>query len=99
VVSGEIEKQSEASYSSVKGVIFFSSISSSANSFLYFSQLFPVADGMANGGSRCAREYVQKVAEDRKAQEYDVRQKQETENEQNPVADSGTGNGVEGLDY
>lgn len=35
----------EATYSSERGVIFFSSISSSANSFLYFSQLDPVADG------------------------------------------------------
>ena len=33
------------SYSSVRGVIFFSSISSSANSFLYFSHSDPVADG------------------------------------------------------
>lgn len=33
-------------YSSVKGVIFFSGSSSSANVFLYFSQLAPVALGM-----------------------------------------------------
>jgi hypothetical protein len=32
-------------YSSVKGVIFFSSISSSAKSFLYFSHDWPVALG------------------------------------------------------
>ncbi len=31
--------------SSVRGVIFFSSISSSAKFFLYFSQLEPVAEG------------------------------------------------------
>jgi len=31
--------------SSVKGVIFFSSISSSAKFFLYFSQFAPVAEG------------------------------------------------------
>ena len=33
--------------SSVSGVIFFSSISSSAKFFLYFSQLEPVAEGCA----------------------------------------------------
>lgn len=33
-------------YSSVRGVIFFSGISSSAKSFLYFSQELPVAEGM-----------------------------------------------------
>ncbi len=33
-------------YSSVRGVIFFSGSSSSANSFLYFSQLCPVALGI-----------------------------------------------------
>jgi hypothetical protein len=33
-------------YSSVRGVIFFSSTSSSAKVFWYFSQLEPVADGM-----------------------------------------------------
>lgn len=34
------------SYSSVSGVIFFSSTSSSAKFFWYFSQLEPVAEGM-----------------------------------------------------
>lgn len=33
-------------YSSVRGVIFFSSTSSSAKFFWYFSQLEPVAEGM-----------------------------------------------------
>jgi hypothetical protein len=37
------------SYSSVRGVIFFSSISSSAKFFWYFSQFEPVAEGW----SRC----------------------------------------------
>ena len=40
-----------ASYSSVRGVIFFSSTSSSAKFFWYFSQLLPVALGMASGSS------------------------------------------------
>jgi hypothetical protein len=34
-------------HSSVRGVIFFSSTSSSAKFFWYFSQLWPVAEGMA----------------------------------------------------
>jgi hypothetical protein len=33
-------------YASERGVIFFSSTSSSTNSFLYFSQLLPVALGI-----------------------------------------------------
>ncbi len=37
--------RSVAAYSSESGVIFFSSISSSAKVFLYFSQLCPVAEG------------------------------------------------------
>jgi len=43
---------------------------------------------MANGGSRCARKYVQKVAEERKAREYDARQEQDAENVQDLVGDS-----------
>jgi hypothetical protein len=35
-------------YSSVRGVIFFSSISSSAKFFLYFSQFCPVAEGIVS---------------------------------------------------
>jgi hypothetical protein len=35
-----------STYSSVSGVIFFSSTSSSAKFFWYFSQLEPVAEGM-----------------------------------------------------
>ena len=38
--------------SSVSGVIFFSSISSSAKFFLYFSQLEPVAEGYARVSMR-----------------------------------------------
>ena len=40
-------------YSSVRGVIFFSGSSSSANSFLYFSQLCPVALGILGGVMLC----------------------------------------------
>jgi hypothetical protein len=48
-------------YSSDKGVIFFSSTSSSANSFWYFSQFWPVADGWeAGSGQLRARRYRNK---------------------------------------
>lgn len=40
-------------YSSVRGVIFFSGSSSSTNSFLYFSQLCPVALGILGGEVLC----------------------------------------------
>lgn len=43
------------SYSSVRGVIFFSGSSSSANSFLYFSQFCPVALGILGGEVLCLR--------------------------------------------
>lgn len=38
-------------YSSVRGVIFFSSTSSSAKFFWYFSQDWPVAEGMFAAGA------------------------------------------------
>lgn len=39
-------KELKGTYSSVRGVIFFSGSSSSAKFFLYFSQFSPVALGM-----------------------------------------------------
>lgn len=42
-------------YSSESGVIFFSSISSSAYSLWYFSQFWPVALGMVDAGRGVAR--------------------------------------------
>jgi hypothetical protein len=45
VSSGSWWRYSGVTDSSVSGVIFFSSTSSSAKFFLYFSQLEPVAEG------------------------------------------------------
>jgi hypothetical protein len=47
-----IEGNRDLTYSSVNGVIFFSGASSSTNSFLYFSQLWPVALGILTGNPR-----------------------------------------------
>ena len=44
---GHVSTSSPCTYSSVSGVIFFSGSSSSANSFLYFSQFCPVALGIS----------------------------------------------------
>ena len=46
---GYVSTSTLCTYSSVSGVIFFSGSSSSANSFLYFSQFCPVALGILEG--------------------------------------------------
>lgn len=46
----DADKTPGITYSSVRGVIFFSGSSSSAKFFLYFSQFSPVALGMVTGG-------------------------------------------------
>lgn len=54
--------QSDYTNSSVRGVIFFSSISSSAKFFLYFSQFCPVAEGCPVSAGRARLERASIVA-------------------------------------
>lgn len=48
-----MEQSPWCTYSSVSGVIFLAGSSSSANSFLYFSQLCPVALGIFEAEGLC----------------------------------------------
>ena len=52
LVTSFLYQSARNTYSSVRGVIFFSSTSSSAKFFWYFSQLEPVALGMFAVGER-----------------------------------------------
>ena len=47
-------------YSSVKGFIFCSGSSSSANSFVYLSQFFPVALGIVTMNEQCPKAWISK---------------------------------------